>query len=63
MRFGFSRPFRLDEWLLTVADSPVCQLGKRFYWRNKIFNQKGELVLDGTRKGCCGIRDIENAVY
>ena len=46
----FHRPFRLDEWLLYVADSPSANSGRGFV-RGQIFNQKGELVASTAQEG------------
>ena len=46
----FHRPFRLDEWLLYVADSPSADSGRGFV-RGQIFNQKGELVASTAQEG------------
>lgn len=46
----FHRPFRLDEWLLYVMDSPNTS-GGRGLVRGQIFNQKGELVASTMQEG------------
>jgi len=46
----FHRPFRLDEWLLYVADSPSSS-GGRGLVRGKIFNQQGDLVASTSQEG------------
>ena len=46
----FHRPFRLDEWLLYVADSPSASEA-RGYVRGQIFNQAGDLVASTTQEG------------
>ncbi|BFM51072.1 acyl-CoA thioesterase II [Marinomonas sp. THO17] len=46
----FHRPFRLDEWLLYVADSPSASAARGFV-RGEIFNQKGELVASTAQEG------------
>ncbi|KZN12842.1 acyl-CoA thioesterase [Marinomonas sp. TW1] len=46
----FHRPFRLDEWLLYVADSPSASSARGFA-RGQIFNQKGELVASTAQEG------------
>jgi len=46
----FHRPFRLDEWLLYVADSPSAS-GGRGLVRGKIFNQQGDLVASTSQEG------------
>ena len=51
----FHRPFRLDEWLLYVADSPATS-GGRGYVRGQIFNQQGILVASTTQEGLIRVR-------
>ncbi|MGF1682549.1 acyl-CoA thioesterase II [Photobacterium minamisatsumaniensis] len=46
----FHRPFRMDEWLLYVIDSPSAS-GARGFVRGEIYNQKGELVASATQEG------------
>lgn len=46
----FHRPFRLDEWLLYVADSPSASAARGFA-RGQIFNQKGQLVASIAQEG------------
>ncbi len=46
----FHRPFRLDEWLLYVIDSPSAS-GARGLVRGEIYNQKGELVASAIQEG------------
>lgn len=46
----FHRPFRLDEWLLYVADSPSASSARGFV-RGQIFNQAGELVASTAQEG------------
>jgi len=46
----FHRPFRLDQWLLYVADSPSACAARGFA-RGQIFNQKGELVASTAQEG------------
>lgn len=52
----FHRPFRLDEWLLYVADSPATA-GGRGYVRGQIFNQQGVLVASTTQEGLIRVRE------
>ncbi|TCS37148.1 acyl-CoA thioesterase [Reinekea marinisedimentorum] len=52
----FHRPFRLDEWLLYVADSPATS-GGRGYVRGQIFNQQGLLVASTTQEGLIRVRE------
>lgn len=46
----FHRPFRLDEWLLYVADSPSAS-GARGFVRGKIFDRQGNLVASTAQEG------------
>lgn len=46
----FHRSFRLDDWLLYVADSPTSG-GARGYVRGQIFDQQGRLVASTTQEG------------
>ncbi|MGB2064154.1 MAG: acyl-CoA thioesterase II [Marinomonas gallaica] len=46
----FHRPFRLDDWLLYVADSPSAS-GARGFVRGKIFNKEGEIVASTAQEG------------
>ncbi len=46
----FHRPFRADEWLLYVQDSPSAS-GARAFNRGQIFNQAGELVASAAQEG------------
>lgn len=46
----FHRPFRADEWLLYVQDSPSAS-GARGFNRGLIYNQAGELVASTTQEG------------
>ncbi len=46
----FHRPFRLDEWLLYVADSPSAA-GARGFVRGQIFNKEGVLVASTVQEG------------
>ncbi|AJQ96867.1 acyl-CoA thioesterase [Gynuella sunshinyii] len=46
----FHRPFRLDDWLLFVADSPSAS-GCRGFVRGQIFNRAGELIASTTQEG------------
>jgi len=46
----FHRPFRADEWLLYVQDSPAAG-GARGFNRGLIYNQAGELVAAATQEG------------
>ncbi|MDA1074919.1 MAG: acyl-CoA thioesterase II [Proteobacteria bacterium] len=46
----FHRPFRADEWLLYVQDSPSAS-GARGLNRGLVYNQAGELVASATQEG------------
>ncbi len=46
----FHRPFRLDDWLLYVIDSPSASGGRGFV-RGQIFTRSGELVASSTQEG------------
>jgi acyl-CoA thioesterase-2 len=46
----FHRPFRVDEWLLHVIDSPVAR-GARGLARGSLFNLAGELVASTAQEG------------
>lgn len=46
----FHRPFRLDEWLLYVADSPSASSARGFV-RGKIFDRSGNLVASTAQEG------------
>ena len=46
----FHRPFRLDEWLLYVADSPSASSARGFV-RGKIFDRAGNLVASTAQEG------------
>lgn len=54
----FHRPFRLDQWLLYVKDSPSAAAGRGFN-RGQIFTQDGILVASVAQEGL--IRKIEPA--
>ena len=46
----FHRPFRADEWLLYVQDSPSAQAGRGFC-RGSIFSRDGRLVASTAQEG------------
>ncbi|MHA7880071.1 MAG: acyl-CoA thioesterase domain-containing protein [Saccharospirillum sp.] len=46
----FHRPFRLDDWLLYVADSPSAS-GARGFVRGQIFDRSGALVASTAQEG------------
>jgi acyl-CoA thioesterase-2 len=46
----FHRPFRMDEWLLHVIDSPSAS-GARGLVQGRVFNRQGLLVATTTQEG------------
>jgi acyl-CoA thioesterase-2 len=46
----FHRPFRADDWLLYVQDSPSAS-GARGYCRGSIFDREGHLVASTVQEG------------
>ncbi|MDX1577505.1 MAG: acyl-CoA thioesterase II [Gemmatimonadota bacterium] len=46
----FHRPFRVDEWLLYVTESPVAW-GNRAFARGSFFDHEGALVASATQEG------------
>jgi len=46
----FHRPFRADDWLLYVQDSPSAS-GARAYCRGTIFDREGRLVASAVQEG------------
>ena len=52
----FHRPFRADEWLLYVQDSPSAS-GARGFNRGLIYNRAGELVASATQEGLMRLHD------
>lgn len=51
----FHRPFRVDEWLLYVMDSPSAA-GARGFARGTIYSRDGELVASVAQEGLMRIR-------
>jgi acyl-CoA thioesterase-2 len=51
----FHRPFRVDEWLLYVMDSPVAA-GARGFARGSIFTREGSLVASVAQEGLTRVR-------
>jgi acyl-CoA thioesterase-2 len=51
----FHRPFRADEWLLYVVDSPSSGMGRGFS-RGTFFTQEGELVASVAQEGVVRLR-------
>jgi acyl-CoA thioesterase-2 len=54
----FHRSFRLDDWLLYVADSPTSG-SARGYVRGQIFDQQGRLVASTTQEGLIRVQEEE----
>jgi len=54
----FHRPFRLDDWLLYVADSPTTGNARGFV-RGQIFDQQGRLVASTTQEGLIRLQGDE----
>jgi acyl-CoA thioesterase-2 len=46
----FHRPFRADEWLLHVMDSPTAS-GARGLVRGRVFTEDGRLVASTAQEG------------
>ena len=46
----FHRPFRIDDWLLYVQDSP-SSAGNRAFCRGTLFTRSGELVASAAQEG------------
>ena len=51
----FHRPFRMDEWLLHVSESPVSA-GARGFARGTFFTRDGELVASTAQEGLVRVR-------
>lgn len=51
----FHRPFRADEWLLYVMDSPAAA-GARGFSRGLIYSRAGELVASVAQEGLTRVR-------
>jgi acyl-CoA thioesterase II len=52
----FHRPFRVDDWLLYVQDSPSAS-GARSFNRGMIFTRDGKLVASVIQEGLMRPRD------
>ena len=52
------RPFRADDWLLYVTDSPAAA-GARAFTRGTIFTRDGRLVASVTQEGLTRVRGTE----
>lgn len=51
----FHRPFRMDEWLLHVVESPSAS-GGRGLVRGRMFNRQGQLVASTAQEGLMRLR-------
>jgi len=51
----FHRPFRADEWLLYVMDSPSAQ-GNRGLSRGTIYDRRGQLIASTAQEGMVRVR-------
>lgn len=52
----FHRPFRMDQWLLYVQDSPSASQARGFN-RGNIYTRDGELVVSVAQEGLIRVRD------
>ena len=52
----FHRPFRADEWLLYVSDSPSA-FGARGFVRGQVFRQDGTMVASMAQEGLIRLRE------
>ena len=52
----FHRPFRADEWLLYVSDSPSA-FGARGFVRGQVFAQDGTMVASMAQEGLIRLRE------
>lgn len=52
----FHRPFRADEWMLYVQDSPSAS-GARGFCRGTVYDRKGQLVASTAQEGLMRKRD------
>ena len=52
----FHRPFRVDEWMLYVEDSPSASGGRGFN-RGSLFSRDGRLVASVAQEGLIRVRD------
>lgn len=52
----FHRPFRMDEWLLYVQDSPSASAARGFS-RGNIFRRNGELVVSVAQEGLIRVHE------
>ena len=51
----FHRPFRADQWLLYVQDSPIAS-GGRGMARGEVYTREGELVVSVVQEGLLRLR-------
>jgi acyl-CoA thioesterase-2 len=51
----FHRPFRADQWLLYVQDSPIAS-GGRGLARGEVYTREGELVVSVVQEGLLRLR-------
>lgn len=52
------RPFRADEWLLYVNDSPTA-FGARGFVRGQVFTRNGQLVASSAQEGLIRLREAK----
>jgi acyl-CoA thioesterase-2 len=52
----FHRPFRMDQWMLYVSDSPVAG-GARGFTRGSFYSRNGELVASVAQEGLVRLRE------
>ena len=52
----FHRPFRMDEWLLHVMESPSAY-GARGFVRGHIFSEDGTLIASTVQEGVIRLKD------
>ncbi|WP_029004104.1 acyl-CoA thioesterase II [Azorhizobium doebereinerae] len=53
----FHRPFRADEWLLYIQDSPSAQASRGFC-RGALYTRDGRLVASAVQEGLMRVRDL-----
>jgi acyl-CoA thioesterase-2 len=54
----FHRPFRADEWMLYVQDSPSAS-GARGFNRGSVFSRDGALIASVAQEGLIRVRAPE----
>ncbi len=57
----FHRPFRADEWLLYVQDSP-SSFGARGFCQGRVFSRDGRLVASTTQEGLMRVRKTDFSI-